>query len=111
MFYFLLQHGLRQLDLSLLSQLWTLNESIQEFRNLVNNRKNSQQSLASSNSDLNSSGSDNEEGDSSVLRFKNNHHSQLGNESEHNLSDAHQKLVQRMKTAPPAPPKPRSSQV
>ncbi|XP_018393064.1 PREDICTED: protein FAM89B [Cyphomyrmex costatus] len=27
--------GLRQLDLSLLSQLWSLNESIQEFRQLL----------------------------------------------------------------------------
>lgn len=78
---------------------------------MVNNRKNSQQSLASSNSDLNSSGSDNEEGDTSLLRFKKNHQSQQSNDSEHNLSDAHQKMVQRMKTAPPAPPKTRSSQV
>lgn len=31
----LLQYGLRQLDLSLLSQLWSLNESIQEFRQLL----------------------------------------------------------------------------
>jgi hypothetical protein len=30
-----LQYGLRQLDLSLLSQLWSLNESIQEFRQLL----------------------------------------------------------------------------
>jgi len=30
-----LQFGLRQLDLSLLSQLWSLNESIQEFRQLL----------------------------------------------------------------------------
>jgi hypothetical protein len=29
------QFGLRQLDLSLLSQLWSLNESIQEFRQLL----------------------------------------------------------------------------
>ena len=29
------QYGLRQLDLSLLSQLWSLNESIQEFRQLL----------------------------------------------------------------------------
>lgn len=30
-----LQFGLRQLDLSLLAQLWSLNESIQEFRQLL----------------------------------------------------------------------------
>lgn len=29
------QHGLRQLDLSLLSQLWALNDSIQEFRTMI----------------------------------------------------------------------------
>lgn len=34
-FRFLFQCGLRQLDLSLLSQLWSLNESIQDFRQLL----------------------------------------------------------------------------
>lgn len=29
------QYGLRQLDLSLLSQLWALNDSIQEFRTMI----------------------------------------------------------------------------
>ncbi|XP_017041789.1 uncharacterized protein LOC108088485 isoform X4 [Drosophila ficusphila] len=33
-------HGLRQLDLSLLSQLWVLNESIQEFRALIEDQEN-----------------------------------------------------------------------
>lgn len=30
-----LQYSLRQLDLSLLSQLWSLNESIQDFRHIL----------------------------------------------------------------------------
>jgi len=34
-----LQFGLRQLDLSLLSQLWSLNESIQEFRQLLQDQE------------------------------------------------------------------------
>lgn len=33
-----MQFGLRQLDLSLLSQLWALNDSIQEFRTLIEER-------------------------------------------------------------------------
>ncbi|KMZ06708.1 uncharacterized protein LOC6730127 isoform X3 [Drosophila simulans] len=33
-------NGLRQLDLSLLSQLWVLNESIQEFRALIEDQEN-----------------------------------------------------------------------
>lgn len=33
--FFSLQFGLRQLDLSLLSQLWALNDSIQEFRTMI----------------------------------------------------------------------------
>lgn len=32
---FALQYSLRQLDLSLLSQLWSLNESIQDFRQIL----------------------------------------------------------------------------
>lgn len=35
---FVLQVGLRQLDMSLLCQLWSLNESIQEFKQLINER-------------------------------------------------------------------------
>lgn len=34
-----LQFGLRQLDLSLLSQLWTLNESIQDFRKIMQDQE------------------------------------------------------------------------
>lgn len=35
MCFLLLQYSLRQLDLSLLSQLWSLNESIQDFRQML----------------------------------------------------------------------------
>ena len=36
---FYLQYGLRQLDLSLLSQLWALNDSIQEFRTMLESQE------------------------------------------------------------------------
>jgi hypothetical protein len=39
--YYMFQFGLRQLDLSLLSQLWSLNESIQEFRQLLQEQEDS----------------------------------------------------------------------
>ena len=56
------QYGLRQLDLSLLSQLWALNESIQEFRTIIQEQENlSPQSPSPSNSDLNSLASDDED--------------------------------------------------
>lgn len=60
MLCFNLQHSLRQMDLSLLSQLWALNESIQEFRTIMQEQENfSQQSP--SPSDLNSLASDDDE--------------------------------------------------
>mgnify|MGYP005984979187 CR=1 FL=1 len=34
-----LQYSLRQLDLSLLSQLWSLNESIQDFRQILQDQE------------------------------------------------------------------------
>ncbi|XP_063707875.1 uncharacterized protein LOC134836613 [Culicoides brevitarsis] len=43
-------YGLRQLDLSLLSQLWTLNESIQEFRTIVQQEQEAPPSPTPSNS-------------------------------------------------------------
>lgn len=79
---------------------------------MVNNHKNSQHSPASSNSDLNSSGSDNDESEGLSLKFTNGHGSYLRKEKEHDvIDDLHQKMVQRMKIAPPAPPKSRSSHV
>lgn len=38
MYIKIFQVGLRQLDMSLLCQLWSLNESIQEFKQLINER-------------------------------------------------------------------------
>ncbi|XP_062548416.1 uncharacterized protein LOC134213397 isoform X2 [Armigeres subalbatus] len=59
-------YGLRQLDLSLLSQLWALNESIQEFRTMLQEQETlSPPSPTPSNSDVNSVSSDDDEDDSS----------------------------------------------
>lgn len=120
-----LQYGLRQLDLSLLSQLWALNESIQEFRTMMQEQENlSPQSPSPSNSDLNSLASDDEDG----THEDNNNNNNLiinGNspsvvsgkangKQEHDfIEDMHQKLekqIQRMRIAPPAPPNRKPSQ-
>lgn len=114
------QNGLRQLDLSLLSQLWALNESIQEFRTMLQDQEQlPPQSPSQSNSDLNSLSSDEEDETS-------NDESQTGKliingvttsvtsikdfdkrTSKLIIEDMHQKLekqIQRMRIAPPAPP-------
>lgn len=39
LFFLSLQYSLRQLDLSLLSQLWSLNESIQDFRQMLQDQE------------------------------------------------------------------------
>lgn len=82
---FLFQYGLRQLDLSLLSQLWALNESIQEFRSILQEQETlSPPSPTPSNSDANSSSED--EDDSPM-----------------------ESAMQRMRVAPPPPPPSRSA--
>lgn len=120
-----LQYGLRQLDLSLLSQLWALNESIQEFRTIIQEQENlSPQSPSPSNSDLNSLASDDEEedknGDRNNNKLKSNGNNAANVKSSNGsnpkkerdfIEDMHQKLerqIQRMKIAPPAPPKNRN---
>ncbi|KFB36674.1 hypothetical protein ZHAS_00003828 [Anopheles sinensis] len=72
-------YGLRQLDLSLLSQLWALNESIQEFRTMLQEQETlSPPSPSPSNSDANSVSSDDDldEEDSSATTNSNNRISQ-----------------------------------
>lgn len=95
---FSFQNGLRQLDLSLLSQLWTLNESIQDFRKMIQENDNSPpHSSSSSNSDLNS-----------IVSYENEwkvkNLSRPTSMSNQNLRTL-EKPLQRMKIAPPAPPK------
>jgi hypothetical protein len=112
------QFGLRQLDLSLLSQLWALNESIQEFRTMLQEQENlSPQSPSPSNSDLNSLASDddddpNEDSNNNKLIMNGNASVAVpakdNGKKEHDfIEDMHQKLekqIQRMRIAPPAPP-------
>lgn len=107
------------MDLSLLSQLWALNESIQEFRTIMQEQEAlSPQSPSPSNSDLNSLASDdednNEDNNNNLIPNGGSSAPSKDNESkEHDfIEDMHQKLekqIQRMRIAPPAPP-PRNPQ-
>lgn len=111
------------MDLSLLSQLWALNESIQEFRTLLQEQENlSPNSPSPSNSDLNSLASDdedetNEDNNNNNLIVNGNGKpgsAKDGEKKEHDfIEDMHQKLekqIQRMRIAPPAPPSRKPSQ-
>uniref|UniRef100_A0A1B0C5I5 Uncharacterized protein n=1 Tax=Glossina palpalis gambiensis TaxID=67801 RepID=A0A1B0C5I5_9MUSC len=44
------EFGLRQLDISLLSQLWALNDSIQEFRTLIQDQEQEEEDIYSAHS-------------------------------------------------------------
>ncbi|XP_037037611.1 uncharacterized protein LOC119075305 [Bradysia coprophila] len=102
--------GLRQLDLSLLSQLWALNESIQEFRTMIQEQEAlSPPSPSPSPSDTNSVSSG-DEGDSSIQDH--NHPSAMQmqhqyKQQQHVLQQQQQQQTtqqQRMRAAPPPPP-------
>lgn len=88
------QYGLRQLDLSLLSQLWTLNESIQEFRTIVQE----QEALSPPSPSPSNSGSElpSSEDESS---FKSTLAQPLPPQSH-----IKKKMPNRVRTAPPPPP-------
>lgn len=89
------QFGLRQLDLSLLSQLWALNESIQEFRTIIQEQDElSPESPSPSPSDTNSISSS-DEGD--------NHIGTIQQYQPLNQTQQPQQQ-QRMRSAPPPPP-------
>uniref|UniRef100_A0A1A9VWE3 Uncharacterized protein n=1 Tax=Glossina austeni TaxID=7395 RepID=A0A1A9VWE3_GLOAU len=45
-----MKFGLRQLDISLLSQLWALNDSIQEFRTLIQDQEQEEEDIYSAHS-------------------------------------------------------------
>ncbi|XP_053675733.1 uncharacterized protein LOC128725983 [Anopheles nili] len=91
-------YGLRQLDLSLLSQLWALNESIQEFRTMLQEQETlSPPSPSPSNSDANSVSSDDDldEDDSSTTNNSNriNHLQQQQQQQQHAFLQQHQHLL------------------
>jgi hypothetical protein len=90
-------YSLRQLDLSLLSQLWSLNESIQEYRTLLQEQENnlSPHSPTPSNSD------DDAKDESETLATKTK---DIENDI---IEDMHQKLekqIRKMNIAPPPVP-------
>lgn len=58
--FFNFQYSLRQLDLSLLSQLWSLNESIQDFRQMLQDQEDRILSPPSPSPTTQSSGDDGE---------------------------------------------------
>lgn len=108
--------------------MWALNESIQEFRTILQEQENlSPQSPSPSNSDLNSIASDDEDvnEDNNNNNHLANNNLMLNNSQQHNgsgssgmggadsgkehdfIEDMHQQLekqIQRMRVAPPAPP-------
>ncbi|KAG4081134.1 hypothetical protein HA402_011979 [Bradysia odoriphaga] len=106
--------GLRQLDLSLLSQLWALNESIQEFRTMIQEQEAlSPPSPSPSPSDTNSVSSG-DEGDSSIqdhnhqsaMQMQHQFKQQQQQQQLHVLQQQQQQTTQqqRMRAAPPPPP-------
>ncbi|KAL9708023.1 hypothetical protein quinque_011541 [Culex quinquefasciatus] len=107
-------YGLRQLDLSLLSQLWALNESIQEFRTMLQEQETlSPPSPTPSNSDANSVSSDDDEDDSSNTQtvgagaiLTNHHHNLIESVAAASVlsSAAAQTASSRMRAPPPPPP-------
>lgn len=94
---------MRQLDLSLLSQLWTLNESIQEFRTIVQE----QEALSPPSPSPSNSGSEvpSSEDESPVILtpVSNSHATQS-----QMLQLQRKKMPNRVRGAPPPPP-PRDS--
>ncbi|XP_017020499.1 uncharacterized protein [Drosophila kikkawai] len=108
-------NGLRQLDLSLLSQLWVLNESIQEFRALIEEQENEDEDdeLDNNPNDIDEEGnirisssveSMQYEGGAADARAKH-----LGTKPkvitiQPKVGRQDQKPVPRMRSAPPPPP-------
>uniref|UniRef100_A0A2M4CI76 Putative hybrid signal transduction histidine kinase l n=1 Tax=Anopheles darlingi TaxID=43151 RepID=A0A2M4CI76_ANODA len=99
-------YGLRQLDLSLLSQLWALNESIQEFRTILQEQETlSPPSPTPSNSDANSVSSDDDvdEDESSATTTSNQqqHHHQQQQQQQQLHQQQQLRLLSSVHHAPP----------
>ncbi|KAH8362986.1 hypothetical protein KR084_003995 [Drosophila pseudotakahashii] len=111
-------NGLRQLDLSLLSQLWVLNESIQEFRALIEDQENEDEDDEVENgNELDEEGNSRISSSVESVRFEGT----ADGRSKHlgtipkvittqpkvlrdSLGNKDQKPVPRMRSAPPPPP-------
>ncbi|CAG9803773.1 unnamed protein product [Chironomus riparius] len=96
-------YSLRQLDLSLLSQLWALNESIQEFRAVMQEQEMlSPHSPSNSDSNINSDEETSEDRNNNLLDKT----SPTSNDRDF-IEDMHKKLekqIKRMNVAPPPVP-------
>ncbi|XP_037732935.1 uncharacterized protein LOC119563535 isoform X1 [Drosophila subpulchrella] len=111
-------NGLRQLDLSLLSQLWVLNESIQEFRALIEDQENEDEDDEVENgNDLDEEGNSRISSSVESVRFEggaDGRAKHLGTIPKvittqpkvlrESLANKDQKPVPRMRSAPPPPP-------
>ncbi|CAD6993315.1 unnamed protein product [Ceratitis capitata] len=112
-------YGLRQLDLSLLSQLWALNDSIQEFRTMLESQELEPDSYSPHSptpSSYDSVSSDAED-DSTIAANTNNKRHKSGDGNKPKIITTQPKLTQRSNSsatertsngAPqrPSPPKP-----
>lgn len=103
-------YSLRQLDLSLLSQLWALNESIQEFRTVMQEQEAlSPHSPSNSDSNINSDDETSEDKNNNLLDKNSpimNERDFSANENDF-IEDMHKKLekqIKRMNVAPPPIP-------
>ncbi|XP_070852198.1 uncharacterized protein [Drosophila suzukii] len=111
-------NGLRQLDLSLLSQLWVLNESIQEFRALIEDQENEDEDDEVENgNELDEEGNSRISSSVESVRFEggaDGRAKHLGTIPKvittqpkvlrDSLASKDQKPVPRMRSAPPPPP-------
>jgi chromosome segregation ATPase len=103
-------YSLRQLDLSLLSQLWALNESIQEFRAVMQEQETlSPHSPSNSDSNINSDEETSEDRNNNLLDKTSpasNDRDFVSHENDF-IEDMHKKLekqIKRMNVAPPPVP-------
>lgn len=93
--------GLRQLDLSLLSQLWTLNESIQEFRSIIQEQETlSPLSPSPSNSESDLPSSEDEQ----IVANQQQVATAAMSQTPTSQQQISQKSANRMRIAPPPPP-------
>lgn len=102
-------YNLRQIDLALLAQLWSLNESIQEFRTMQEQEIISPQSPNSSNSDDNiqSENDSNEDKNNNFSPPLSAHDKDLVPSDNDIIEDMHKKLekqITKMNVPPPLPP-------
>jgi hypothetical protein len=105
-----LQYSLRQLDLNLLSKLWSLNESIQEFRAVMQEQENLSPNspTPSISSDDDTNGDKNNNILSNTVPDQPQRSNDITTKENDFIEDMHRKLerqIRRMNVSPPKPPK------